>query len=606
MALSNSTVVKTFGSKNYHLIFEWERVSVNVRDNSSTIRFAVKLKDVNGFGAYFTTDTTLYTYVNGESFTSHITNGTEIAPYESYKLVETTTTIPHNTSGSQQFYWNFDYSWTLHLEATSGTSFNQSASGSEIIDAVDGFTKLLNVTPADPTDEDTFTIEYFNPAGDYAVSVQACISFIYGLTMAEEWRDLPKTETTFSFTLTDDEKDYLYSKVNEGITTIPAYFFVRSTIPSPDGNYNETQVTNPLIRNIFVKGTLPTLEPVIEADPETQRFTGSPDAYISGYSDAYFTIGAEAHKGAEIVRQYITNGSQQINDTPTGVLNNVTSNTFYIYAEDSRGNIERKAVVVSIVDYFHPTCKAKIGNISANGEVEVELSGKYFNGSFGLVTNSLTADYKAYVDGEDIPDAWTSQSLSLSIDSENNYTSTLTISGLEYDKRYRVIVRVFDELATSAETSAIVASSPLFDWGKEDFRFYIPVQMDKGFMYPQTLLWRGAAQMDETETITLDKPISEMPTGIVLVFSLYRDGAATDASIQSFFLSRVELQYLFSGKPHMFMMGINSNLSVFGSKYLYINEDSISGFEGNTNSGNAASGITFDNSQFVLRYVIGV
>lgn len=605
--LSNSTVAKTLGNKNYQLLFVWERVGVNVRENSSIINFSVELKDVNGFGAYFTTDTTLYTYVNGESFTSRITNGTEIAPYESYKLVETTTTIPHNTSGSQQFYWNFDYSWTLHLNATSGTSFNQAASGSEVIDAVDGFAKLLNVTPDNPTDEDTFTIEYVNPAQDYSTALQICISFTGGITLTDEvWRDVPKTDTTFSFTLTDKERAYLYSKVNEGITTVPAHFFLRSTYPSPNGNYNQTEIANPIIRNIFIKGTLPTLDPVVEADPESQRFTGSPDAFISGYSDAYFTTGAKANKGATLVRQYVSNGSQQVENTPTGVLTAITSNTFYFYAEDSRGNITRDFKVVTIVDYFKPTCKAKISNLSATGEIQVDLSGKYFNGSFGKVTNSLTADYKVFKDGDDTPDAWTTQALDVTVDDENNYTSAFTITGLEYDKRYRVIVRVFDELSTSPETSGIVASDPLFDWGKEDFRFYIPVQMDKGYMYPQTILWRGAAQMDENETITLDKPISEMPSGIVLVFSLYRDGAATDASIQSFFLSRVELQYLFSGKPHMFMMGINSNLSVFGSKYLYINEDSISGFEGNTNSGNAASGITFDNSQFVLRYVIGV
>jgi hypothetical protein len=326
---------------------------------------------------------------------------------------------------------------------------------------------------------------------------------------------------------------------------------------------------------------------------------------VAGMSDAVFTTGAEAVKGATIVKQYISNGDQQLDNASSGTLNAVTSNTFYFYVEDSRGNVTRDFKVVNWIPYVKPTCKVKTENITTDGKLTVYLSGKYFNGSFGATSNSLYMDYKVYKDGEDVPETWSMKILSPTVDEDNNYTETVTISGLEYDKRYRFIVKVFDELTTSAETSGIVAAEPLFDWGKEDFRFYIPVQMDKGFMYPQTLLWQGAAEMGETETITLDKPISEMPTGLVLVFSLKRDNVE-DASIHSFFLSRVELQYLFSGKPHMFMMGINSNLSVFGSKYLYINEDSISGFDGNTKSDTAACGITFDNSKFVLRYVIGV
>ena len=73
---------------------------------------------------------------------------------------------------------------------------------------------------------------------------------------------------------------------------------------------------------------------------------------------------------------------------------------------------------------------------------------------------------------------WTTKTLDPTVDTDNNYTGSFTVTGLEYDKRYRFVVRVVDELVTSAETSGIVAAEPLFDWGKEDFKFYIPVTVE--------------------------------------------------------------------------------------------------------------------------------
>ena len=90
----------------------------------------------------------------------------------------------------------------------------------------------------------------------------------------------------------------------------------------------------------------------------------------------------------------------------------------------------------------------------------------------------------------------------------------------------------------------------------------------------------------------------------MLVFSLYRNGAAENVSINSAFISKYEVAAL-PDAPHTFWMAINAGFSTIGAKYLYINDTTITGHEGNTSSG-ANSGITFNNSMYVLRYVIGV
>jgi hypothetical protein len=120
------------------------------------------------------------------------------------------------------------------------------------------------------------------------------------------------------------------------------------------------------------------------------------------------------------------------------------------------------------------------------------------------------------------------------------------------------------------------------------------------------ILWIGPSQMGADDRAYFMHRISEQPNGIVLVFSLYRNDKAEDASIHSFFVSKEQLKLL-SGAPMTFPLIINAGFSVIGAKYLYINYDSsvIAGHETNTSSG-SNSGITFDNTKFVLRYVFGV
>lgn len=121
------------------------------------------------------------------------------------------------------------------------------------------------------------------------------------------------------------------------------------------------------------------------------------------------------------------------------------------------------------------------------------------------------------------------------------------------------------------------------------------------------ILWEGADVLDYTATLELAEPVSKQLNGIVLVFSLYRDGAAADASITSHFIPKKQVELFGNGEiGHTFMMAINAGLSVFGAKYVYITDTTIVGFSNNKSAATAASGITFNNASFVLRYVIGV
>lgn len=117
------------------------------------------------------------------------------------------------------------------------------------------------------------------------------------------------------------------------------------------------------------------------------------------------------------------------------------------------------------------------------------------------------------------------------------------------------------------------------------------------------VLWSGGYYMTAGQTATLKEPVSEQPTGIMLVFSEYVDGAASDST----FHHRPVLKdwvALHPGKAECIQLSA-SNLAFFATKYLYIFDDKINGHDNNNKTGTGACGITYTNNRFVLRYVIG-
>lgn len=115
------------------------------------------------------------------------------------------------------------------------------------------------------------------------------------------------------------------------------------------------------------------------------------------------------------------------------------------------------------------------------------------------------------------------------------------------------------------------------------------------------LLWEGGYYMTATHNVTLPEPVSKQRSGIVLVFSKYTDGEAKNEQFSSFFIPKY-LVSKHSGCGHDFKLGGVWNA---GAKYLYIYDAQIVGHDKN-NQTITVGGITYTNSDFVLRYVIGV
>lgn len=120
----------------------------------------------------------------------------------------------------------------------------------------------------------------------------------------------------------------------------------------------------------------------------------------------------------------------------------------------------------------------------------------------------------------------------------------------------------------------------------------------------QKVLWSGSWYMTAGQKAELSETVGEQDSGIVLVFSRYVNTAAED---NNFILRYVPKEFV--RQKNGFGLAFDMFTVNFGfacSKYLYVNDAYITGHEQNNAKGTAASGITYDNTAFVLRYVIGV
>lgn len=123
------------------------------------------------------------------------------------------------------------------------------------------------------------------------------------------------------------------------------------------------------------------------------------------------------------------------------------------------------------------------------------------------------------------------------------------------------------------------------------------------------LLYQGEGLfMNENQSITLSEKISQQPTGIVIIWSAYRDGQARDFHwyfqfVPKFILSLPTTTKQFDTDIFLCAGGQSQYAAM---KELTITDDVIYGRPGNSSSKLIVNGITCVNNEWVLRAVIGV
>jgi hypothetical protein len=318
-------------------------------------------------------------------------------------------------------------------------------------------------------DEENPTITYSNPAGNAVTSLKACIANSTGSVVYAEYRDISKTGTSYTFNLTDEERNALrWASINSPNLTVK--FYVTTVIGGV--TYYST-----LDKIMTITNAHPTLTAAVEDVGGTSvSLTGDKNKIIKGFNYITASMTATALKGASIKSQTITNGSKTLT-AASGNFENVESGTFVFTTTDSRGYATTQTIIKELIEYIKLTCNMDVDNPNIDGETTLKISGNYFNGSFGKVANTLQVQYR-YKESDGNYSEWIDAEFTLS---NNTYNSTIDITGLNYKKSYtfqaRAIDKVYPEVVSIEKK---VKSIPVFDWGENDFNFNVPAYDKNG------------------------------------------------------------------------------------------------------------------------------
>lgn len=373
----------------------------------------------------------------------------------SQTLYTKTLDISHDVEGVKTLYCSSQF-------ATGVSSGTISASASRKLTDIPRFA-VINSAP-NFNDEDNPTITYSNPAGTNVTSLRACIS-LDGSNADIAYRDISKTGTSYTFNLTEAERDVLRAATT-GSNSRTVKFYVRSEIGNGHNGSN-------LARTFTIKNPNPVINPTItDTNDITYGLTGDRNKLIKYYSNAAVTIGASAVKKASLKSQRVTCGNKSL--TSNGTMSAIETNDFVFTATDSRGNTTSKTVKPSFVNYIRLTCSLGNNMPSADGTMTVKANGNCFNGSFGAKNNSLSVYYRYKVYGGSYGN-WAAMSVSKS---GNTYSATVNLTGLDYQTAYVVQTYATDALSTIYSVEKTIKATPVFDWGESDFKFNVPVDID--------------------------------------------------------------------------------------------------------------------------------
>jgi len=311
-----------------------------------------------------------------------------------YQLIYTySNTVLHNANGKKDV--------TIYGSVTgpSGTSLAGKTSTGYRTVSLDTIPRNATITSAPNfNDEANPTITYSNPLGTNAQKLDACIS-LTGARDDVPYRDISKTGTSYTFTLTEEERNTLRSATTTS-NSRSVWFYVRTRI-------NNTNYLSYIKRTFTIINGNPVFSDFEfeDVNPTTLALTGNSSINVNGYSNVKVTIStinkATAVKQATMSKYQFRVG----NGTPidiaysdstsvNGTINNASSGVYNVFAVDSRGNTTLVTKLASAEKNYQDltidtSSKVERNNGGVGTGAVLTYSGTIWNESFGQVSNAI-------------------------------------------------------------------------------------------------------------------------------------------------------------------------------------------------------------------------
>lgn len=205
---------------------------------------------------------------------------------------------------------------------------------------------------------------------------------------------------------------------------------------------------------------------VKDVNGETLALTGDENTLIRFFSTARCVVTATAKNSATVTALTVEGQTVEGGEID---FPNAEQDTYTAVATDSRGYRTAVPGTAALIPYIQLTCNASAKRLSpTGGDALVTVKGIYYNGSFGAEENALALYYRVN-GGEDQP--------AVPVITEDGYTAEIFLEGLDYTQSHTIEILAEDCLQSVSKNVTVNPGIPVFDWGKQDFAFHVPVSL---------------------------------------------------------------------------------------------------------------------------------
>lgn len=444
--------VDVWVSNQITLRFGWWQESQSIANNNSVVGWHLQLITSGGSISSSTSKSWSVT-VNGTNYSG--TNTIGVSNGATKTLASGSTTVAHNADGTKTFSFSFSQQFDINYSGV-GWIGTKSGSGSGTLSTIPR-TSSVSSTNANIGENITISINRASSSFTHTLSYAFC-----NLTGTIATKT---SSTSVSWSLPTT----FYAQIPNNKSS-----WGRIICDTYNGS---TKIGSSECRfDVYVKesSNKPTISAtVVDSNNTTKALTGDENKLIRYYSKAKFELTASPKNSATITtRSVFYNGTTYKGGSGNSWIANfseVVSGSYRFSVTDSRGFSNTTTINKTLIEYIKLTCYMSVTNPTASGECTINISGNYFNGSFGSTSNTLSVQYK--IDDGD----WIDTTATLT---NNTYEASVNVTGMDYTRAHSIYARAIDKLATVETPVKYVKAKPIFDWGSDDFHFHVPVYVD--------------------------------------------------------------------------------------------------------------------------------
>ena len=486
MALSGS--VSTTSYEGRYVKLSWTATQ-SIEDNSSTISWSLKGAGDGQAGWYMAGP--FKVVINGSVVYE---SNTRIKLYKDTTVKTGTKKLTHNDKGEKSF--------KIEVQAAIyAGSYNKS--GSKIFELNTIPRKATITSASDFYDTSSPIIKYQNLAGNNIKKLEIAIYHTDGTSEIIPYKTLSKvnkvypTSGSYTFNFTSNEQKNLWRACDKS-NSINVRIYLRTTIGT-------TVYRHYVTKKLTIENPSPRLNPTITSSTTTS-VTGNKLHWLNNITNINYDFGDEAQKGSTI-KSYLVECGNRTATTKSGTLNQVNGATVKFTVVDSRGNKVSRTLTegIALIKYFVPTGVSNItvtlqeridqvegkdesaGNTvtdSSEATFLFKLQGSYYYSQeyqINGASNTISGQYRYKAETATEWSNWIK--FNTFTINEGGYIGEAILRTTDYLTAYEFEARIWDNYLTNSKPIIIpkvsMSASPVFDWGKNDFKFNVPIKTAK-------------------------------------------------------------------------------------------------------------------------------